>query len=126
MESNQNKDKDQMLFTNLIIMFQTAAMQHLGKLKNPMTDKTERDIEQAKISIDILDMIQRKTEGNLEEYEKKLLKSVLHELRLNYVYERDKKEEDVKEDNDEPKKDEADNDVGEKEKSEDKDEKKEH
>ncbi len=126
MESNQNKDKDQMLFTNLIIMFQTAAMQHLGKLKNPMTDKTERDIEQAKISIDILDMIQRKTEGNLEGYEKKLLKSVLHELRLNYVYERDKKEEDVKEDNDEPKKDEADNDVGEKEKSEDKDEKKEH
>ncbi len=87
------KNHDQMLFTNLVIMFQSAAMQHMGKIKNPMTDKIERDIEQAKISIDILDMIQRKTEGNLEEYESKLLKSVLQDLRLNYVQERDKKEE---------------------------------
>ncbi len=89
------KNKDQMLFTNLVIMFQTAAMQHMGKIKNPISDKIERDIEQAKISIDILDMIQRKTEGNLEEYESKLLKSVLQDLRLNYVHERDKKEEET-------------------------------
>lgn len=123
MEANQNKD--QMLFTNLIIMFQTAAMQHMGKLKNPITDKTERDIEQAKISIDILDMIQRKTEGNLEEYEKTLLKSVLHELRLNFVYERDKKEEDVKKTADETKKDEAEKGTEEAENSEDNDKKKE-
>ena len=87
------KNKDQMLFTNLVIMFQTAAMQHMGKIKNPISDKIERDIEQAKISIDILDMIQRKTDGNLGEYESKLLKSVLQDLRLNYVHERDKKEE---------------------------------
>ncbi len=123
MDANQNKD--QMLFTNLIIMFQTAAMQHMGKLKNPMTDKIERDIEQAKISIDILDMIQRKTEGNLEEYEKKLLKSVLHDLRLNYVHERDKKDEDNQETGDEVKKDETEENVGKEEKSENKDEKKE-
>jgi hypothetical protein len=92
----ENLNKDQMLFTSLIVMFQTAAMQHMGKIKNPMTDKIERDIEQAKISIDMLEMIQKKTDGNLTEYERKLLKSVLQELRLNYVYERDKKEEDVK------------------------------
>lgn len=92
----ENLNKDQLLFTSLIMMFQTAAMQHLGKLKNPITDKIERDVEQAKISIDILDMLQRKTEGNLAEYESKLIKSVLQELRLNYVHERDKKEEDVK------------------------------
>ncbi len=96
----ENLNKDQMLFTSLIMMFQTAAMQHMGKLKNPITDTIERDIEQAKISIDILDMIQKKTEGNLAEYESKLLKSVLHELRLNYVYERDRKEEDAKKEED--------------------------
>lgn len=82
--------KDEMLFANLVLMFETAAMQHLGKLKNPVTDKIERDIEQAKLSIDILEMLQRKTEGNLGDYEKKMLKSVLHELRMNYVYELDK------------------------------------
>jgi len=94
MEQPQNKD--QMLFTNLVIMFQTAAMQHMGKIKNPISDKIERDIEQAKISIDLLDMLERKTKGNLEEYESKLLKSVLQDLRLNYVQERDKKDEESK------------------------------
>lgn len=89
-----NRNMDQMLFTNLVIMFQTAAMQHMGKLKNPLTDKIERDLDQAKISIDILEMLQRKTEGKRDEYENKLMKSVLQELRLNYVYERDRKNED--------------------------------
>lgn len=99
----ENLNKDQMLFTSLIMMFQTAAMQHMGKIKNPITDKIERDLDQAKISIDILDLLQRKTEGNLAEYESKLLKSVLQELRLNYVHERDKKDEDVKTDEGEKK-----------------------
>jgi hypothetical protein len=90
---DERMSKEQILFSNIVIMFQTAAMQHMGKLKNPISDKIERDIEQAKISIDILEMIQKKTEGNLDEYEQKLLKSVLQELRLNYVYERDRKDE---------------------------------
>jgi len=106
------KNQDQMLFTNLVLMFQSAAMQHMGKIKNPMTDKIERDIEQAKISIDILDMIQRKTEGNLEEYESKLLKSVLQDLRLNYVQERDKKQEEDKKSSAEEEKEEKTSDTG--------------
>jgi hypothetical protein len=89
-----NEKMDQMLFTNLIMMFQTAAMQHMGKLKNPLTDKIERDLDQAKISIDIIEMLQRKTEGRRDEYENKLIKSVLQELKLNYVYEKDRKDED--------------------------------
>jgi hypothetical protein len=91
MEDNLNKD--QMLFTNLIIMFQSAAMQHMGKIKNPITDTIERDLEQARISIDLLEMIEKKTKGNLDAYEKKILQSVLQELRLNYVYERDRRDE---------------------------------
>jgi len=39
----------------------------------------------AKGTIDLLEMLQRKTKGNLDDDEQKLLEHVLYELRLNYV-----------------------------------------
>ncbi len=78
-------EKDELLLTQLILMFQTAALQQMGKLKNPLTDKIEQDLDQAHISIDIIDMIQRKSKGNLTEREERMLTEILRELRLNYV-----------------------------------------
>jgi hypothetical protein len=52
----------------------------------------ERDLLQAKITIDMLDMIKEKTSGNLEEDEKRILDTVLMELRMNYVDETKRKE----------------------------------
>ena len=66
-------------------MFQTAALQHMGKLKNPLTDKIERDLQQAQISIDMLEMLHSKMKGNLTSEEERILSNVLQELRLNYV-----------------------------------------
>ena len=83
-------DKDQAFFMNLVLMFQAAAMQHLGKLKNPVTDKVERDLEQAQFAIDTLDMLANKMKGNLKAEEERLLSSVLQELKLNYVDEKSK------------------------------------
>jgi uncharacterized protein YjaG (DUF416 family) len=54
-------------------------------MKSPVTDKIERNLEQAQISIDLLDMLEAKTHGNLTENETKLLKSVIQELKLNFV-----------------------------------------
>jgi len=82
--------KNQFLFTQLVLMFHTAAMQQMGKLKNPLTDKIERDLEQAQVSIDILDMVKEKTKGNLTNDEERFLNSVLQELKLNYVDEASK------------------------------------
>jgi len=59
----------------------------MGKLKHPVTDKIERNLELAKISIDTLDMLKVKTKGNLSEYEEKFLDEVIRELKLNYVEE---------------------------------------
>jgi hypothetical protein len=83
-------DKDAAFFMNLVLMFQAAAMQHLGKLKNPVTDKVERDLEQAQFAIDTLDMLANKMKGNLKAEEERLLLSVLQELKLNYVDEKSK------------------------------------
>lgn len=78
-------EKDEILLIQLILMFQTAALQQMGKLKNPLTDKIEQDLDQAHISIDIVEMIQKKTKGNLTEREERMMTDVLRELKLNYV-----------------------------------------
>ena len=103
--SNEKNQSAEMLFLQLILMFQTAALQQMGKLTNPLTQKVEKDLEQAKFSIDILGMLEEKTRVNLSEEEKKFLDYVLFELRMNYLEEskEEKKEEskEKKETNDE-------------------------
>ena len=81
MEQNINE----LLFMQLIMQNQHMCMISLGKLKNPVTDKIERNMEYAKMMIDTLDMLAAKTKGNLSEYEDRFLTEVLRELKLNYV-----------------------------------------
>ncbi len=85
-------EKHQILFSQLVLMFHAAAMQQMGKLKNPMTDKVERDLNAAQGSIEMLDMLRTKSRGNLDADETRLLDQVLRELRLNYVDEANKPE----------------------------------
>jgi Domain of unknown function (DUF1844) len=82
--------KHEIMFTQLVLMFHTAAMQQLGKLKNPISDAVEKNLEAAQNSIDILDMLRAKMKGNLSTDESRLLTQVLQELRLNYVDEAQK------------------------------------
>ncbi len=77
-------------FMQLVLMFQTAAMQQMGKVINPLTQKIEKDLSQAKFSIDMLGMIEEKTKGNLSDEEKRILDHILFELRINYVDEVEK------------------------------------
>lgn len=72
-------------FAQLVAIFHSSAMVSLGKLKNPATDRIERNLEQAKQAIDTLEMLRIKTDGNLTDNEKRMLEHALTELRLNYV-----------------------------------------
>jgi len=85
MDANHN-----ILFMQLIIQNQQIAMMSMGKIKNPVTERIERNLEHAKIYIDTLDMLLAKTKGNLSEYEEKFLIESLKDLKLNYVDEVDK------------------------------------
>ncbi|GJQ21861.1 MAG: hypothetical protein HBSIN02_22160 [Bacteroidia bacterium] len=82
------EEKNTALFGGLITMFQAAALQQMGKVKNPVTDKIERDLEQAQMSIDMLDMLKEKTKGNLTADEEQFLTGVLRDLKLNFVDEK--------------------------------------
>ncbi len=89
MEAN---DRHQILFSSLVLMFHQATMQQLGKIKNPLTDKIERDLSAAQGTIDMLEMLKVKTRGNLGEEEDRLLTSLLREVHLNYVDELNKEQ----------------------------------
>jgi len=69
----------------LIATFEAAAMQQLGKIAHPLTGDVEVDLAGASDSIEMLAAIQRKTDGNLNADEKRLLDHVLYQLRMNYV-----------------------------------------
>ena len=57
----------------------------LGQVPNPVSNKTEEDLSQAKFLIDTLGMLKEKTEGNLKPEEIQLLDNLLYELRLQYI-----------------------------------------
>ena len=84
-ETMSKEQQTELLFMQLVMMFQGMAMQQLGKVMNPMTQKVERDLGQAKNFIDLLAMLEEKTKGNLGEGEQKLLQQALFDLRMNYV-----------------------------------------
>jgi len=71
-------------------MFTQQAWVAMGKLKNPITEKTERNLQEASFYIDIIDMMKRKMAGNLSEDEEKFLDSSLSGLKMNYLEESNK------------------------------------
>ena len=72
-------------FFRLVATFEAAAMQQLGKIAHPITGGVEVDLEGARDSIDMLDMLKRKSDGNLNKDEQRLLEHVLYQLRMNYL-----------------------------------------
>jgi len=58
---------------------------NLGLFENPLTGKRQVDLEQAKYSIDLLQILQDKMQGNLTDEEAKLMGAILYDLRMRYV-----------------------------------------
>ena len=83
--TTDRKDMNKVLFMNLVMMLASSAMQQMGKLVNPMTQKTEVNLDGAQVTIDLLTMIQTRTRGNLDADEDKMLKDLLSSLQLNFV-----------------------------------------
>lgn len=100
MSENEKKSSDnekfspdqqqQLLFMMLIQQHEQIAMMGLGKIKNPATDKIERDLKSAKYAIDTLVMLEKFTQGNLPKEMKGFLDQTLTNLRLNYADEKKK------------------------------------
>lgn len=72
-------------FATLVSYLSTTAMFQLGLLPGPGGERLPVDLVNARMTIDLLDVLQEKTEGNLTENETRLLDEVLYELRLSFV-----------------------------------------
>ena len=78
-------------FSTFIFSLGSAALIHLGAAPDPVTQKTQKDPEQAKQNIDLLALLKDKTRGNLSKEEEKLMDNLLHTLRMKYVEEAEQK-----------------------------------
>lgn len=83
-------EKHTQMFMYLVGSFEMSAMMAMGKMKNPMTGTIDKDMTQAQFSIDILDMLAVKTQGNISDYEQKFLNNTLGQLKLNFIDESNK------------------------------------
>jgi len=72
-------------FATLVISFATSALIQMGAAPDPTTGKITKDLAVARQNIDILEILQKKTKGNLSRDEQALLDGVLAEVRMRFV-----------------------------------------
>ena len=77
---------ESMTFGAFVLSLSTSAAVHLGLVPSAESGEAPApNLELARQTIDILEMLHAKTQGNLEPEELHLLESVLHDLHLHYV-----------------------------------------
>jgi hypothetical protein len=73
-------------FAALVLSFASSALLHLGLVEDPQTGRpAEKSLPLARHSIDLLELLEAKTRGNLSPDEAALLTNLLTELRVRYV-----------------------------------------
>ena len=72
-------------FYTIISYLSTTAMFQLGLLAGPGGERIPSDLINARRTIDMLEILQNKTQGNLTADESQLLEEVLYELHMSYV-----------------------------------------
>ncbi|MCF8053764.1 MAG: DUF1844 domain-containing protein [Deltaproteobacteria bacterium] len=72
-------------FSSFIISLSTTAMLHFGLFPDPETKQATQNLPAAKQVIDIIALLQKKTEGNLTTEEASLIKDALYNLRMSYI-----------------------------------------
>ena len=72
-------------FVQLVMMLSSSALQQMGKLVDPQAKKAQVNLEAAQATIDLLDMLEAKTKGNLDQDEARMLRDTLMSLKMNFV-----------------------------------------
>ena len=79
------------VLAGLVFSLQAAAMQQLGKIQNPMTGEIDMDLDQAKGTIDVLEMLKVKCRTDTPEDLLRMIDGAVMDLQLNYMDEVKKK-----------------------------------
>jgi hypothetical protein len=84
-EQNQDSQPMEASFITLAMSIASAAAMSLGLAPDPQTKKTKMDLEMARFNIDLLEVLQNKTKGNLVKEEDDFMNHVLRDLKLKFV-----------------------------------------
>lgn len=71
-------------FSTFLLSLSTSAMVHLGEAPTP-DGEVGNNLQMARQVIDILALLENKTQGNLTAEEQKLLGDLLYDLRMRFV-----------------------------------------
>ena len=77
--------QDPASFISLVMSLASNAASALGMMEHPVTHQREVDPELGKHWIDVIGMLQKKTNGNLTRAEQNMIEGLLHDLRMHYV-----------------------------------------
>lgn len=77
--------RDPASFLNFLMSIASNAASALGMMEHPVTHERAVDLELGKHWIDVLGMLQKKTNGNVTAQEKQMLESLLADLRMQFV-----------------------------------------
>ena len=72
-------------FSTFILGLASTTLIHLGDAPDPETGQRSPNLELARQSLDLLELLERKTKGNLTQEEQRLFQSLLTDLRLKFV-----------------------------------------
>jgi hypothetical protein len=72
-------------FSLLVAGIAAQGQVSLGLRPHPSTNETKKDLAGARHAIGLLEMLEMKSKGNLDDDERRLLSAVLRDLRMAYV-----------------------------------------
>ena len=72
-------------FSTLVQTLATQAALFMSNERDPRSGRSLQNLDLAKHHVDLLAVLEEKTKGNLTDEEKRLLDSILYELRVAYV-----------------------------------------
>jgi hypothetical protein len=72
-------------FNTFLLSLSTSALMSLGEVKDPATGEVQVNFPLARQTIDLLSLLEEKTQGNLTGEEERLLSQVLYDLRMRYM-----------------------------------------
>ena len=79
------EEKTGITYTAFLTSLGYQTLMHLGEIPEPQTHEAHVDLEAAKETIDLLVLLQKKTEGNRTPEEDQLLKNLIPELQMKFV-----------------------------------------
>ena len=82
---SDTKTKHDQVLLALALNLQGGAMVHMGKMSDPISGETTRNLDGARWAIDVLEMLQAKCKDNTDAEIVGMLDRLVMDLQLNYM-----------------------------------------